>query len=65
MRNATSARRSGQWLEAQYREQAADEEAEREAKEWLDANLGDSLLDEDGIWLREPTAPATAFKSFR
>jgi hypothetical protein len=63
LRDATSARRSGQWLEAQYRQQAADEKAEREAKEWLDA--GDSLLDEDGIWLREPTAPATAFKSFR
>ena len=53
------------WLEAQYREQAADEEAEREAKERLDADLGDSLPDEDGTWLREPTAPATAFKSFR
>jgi hypothetical protein len=44
-----------QWLEAQYREQAADEEAEREAKEWLDADLGDTLPDEDWTWLRDET----------
>ena len=27
---------ASRWLEAQYREQAADEEAERETKEWLE-----------------------------
>ena len=30
-------------LEAEYREQATDEEPEREAREWLEADLGETL----------------------
>jgi len=33
----------GGGLEAAYREMAADEEREREAREWIDADLGDAL----------------------
>ena len=31
------------WLEAEYAAQAADEEREREAREWLEADLGETL----------------------
>ena len=42
------------WLERQYAEAAADEEAEREAKEWVEADLGgDELPEEDWSWLRD------------
>jgi hypothetical protein len=34
-------------LAADYAEAAADEEREREAKEWVEADLGDTLPDED------------------
>jgi hypothetical protein len=44
-----------EWLEEQYRLQADDEEAEREAKEWLEADLGDTLPEEDWSWLRDAT----------
>ncbi|MEA2877811.1 MAG: hypothetical protein QOF14_3007 [Hyphomicrobiales bacterium] len=34
-------------LAAGYRAMAADEEAEKEAREWIDANFGETLPDED------------------
>lgn len=47
-----------EWLEQQYREQAAEEAADpelaAETREWLEADLGgDSLPDEDWSWLRD------------
>ena len=42
------------WLERQYAEAAADEEAEREAKEWVEADLGgDELPEDDWSCLRD------------
>ena len=41
--------------DAEYRSMAADEEREREAREWLDADLGDTLPEEDWSWLRDAT----------
>lgn len=40
-------------LEAEYRAMAADEEREREALEWIEANVDDALPDEDWSWLRD------------
>jgi hypothetical protein len=46
-----------EWLEQQYREQAAEEAANpelaAEIREWLEADLGDTLPDEDWSWLRD------------
>lgn len=46
-------------LEEQYRAQAAEEAADprlaQEIREWLDADLGDELPDEDWSWLRNAT----------
>jgi len=36
-------------LEAAYREAALDEEAEREALEWIEGTIGDGL-DDDAAW---------------
>ncbi|HEY8695935.1 MAG TPA: hypothetical protein VIR57_24695 [Chloroflexota bacterium] len=36
-------------LEAAYREAALDEEAEREALEWIEGTIGDGL-DDDDAW---------------
>lgn len=45
-----------EWLGQQYREQAAEEAANpeiaAETREWLEADLGDTLPDEDWSWLR-------------
>jgi hypothetical protein len=48
-----------EWLEQQYREKAAEEAADpvlaAEIREWLEADLGDTLPDEDWSWLRDAT----------
>ena len=40
-------------LEQHYREEAQDDAAEQEAAEWVGAEMGDTLRDEDWIWLRD------------
>jgi hypothetical protein len=46
-----------EWLEQRYRAQAAEEAADpelaAEVREWLDADLGDTLPEEDWSWLRD------------
>jgi hypothetical protein len=43
-----------EWLRRQYDQAVPDEAAEREAREWVEADLGgDDLPEEDWSWLRD------------